>query len=85
MIEVCNHDWSEAIDTCRICEGTELGLMEIVSEPSIPGFFRVKTEPLYGDYCFQCDDFTMVSEAFHCQKCSDVEWLETMDEAILGS
>lgn len=82
MTPSCQHQWSEETDTCRTCDGSDIGLVEIAENPSTQGYFKVKTEPFYGSYCLSCDDFTMIGLALHCQLCAEVRWLSSMDEDI---
>ncbi len=85
MSQPCNHSWSEEIETCRTCEGTDIEEVEIETGSVLGGVLRVKTEPLYGSFCLSCEDLTMVSLARHCKICGAVDWLFTMDEDIFGN
>jgi len=83
MENQCAHEWSQNLETCRNCEGTEIEETEIETGSSVgAGRLRVKTEPLYSYFCEACQDFTMLSPARHCAFCGEVEWLNTMDEEI---
>ena len=83
MEQQCAHDWSESLETCRTCEGIEIEEAEIEMDSSVGSSgLRMKTEPLYGYFCEECQDFTIVSLARHCILCDEVEWLNTMDEDI---
>lgn len=84
MKESCEHQWSEELETCRTCNGTDIVEVEIPEtiNPLYQGRFRVKTEPLFGSFCEKCDDLTMVSWARHCEKCGAVKFLLSMDDEI---
>jgi len=85
MDQQCAHEWSENLETCRTCEGIDIEETEIGTDSGGgSGGLRVKTEPLYGYFCDECQNFTMVSLARHCALCGEVDWLNSMDEEIFG-
>jgi hypothetical protein len=83
MNDECPHLWTEAL-ACRTCQSIDVVEVPLESDFVItPAGFRIKTEPLYGYFCGECDDLTMASPSRHCLLCGVVEWRRTTDEEIL--
>jgi hypothetical protein len=85
MENECAHEWVEFL-TGRECEGIEIEEVEIETKSPVNSLgWHIKTEPLFGYFCEECEELTMVSKARHCLQCGELVWLKTIDEEIFGA
>jgi len=82
--EECPHEWTDEVETCRNCGGTDIQSVALNTGDAPVGVLHAPVEPIYGSFCTRCQELTMVSLASHCTLCGEVDWEFDMDEEIFG-